>query len=166
MKLCFQLCNSTTGTWPYWRDSKVNWGVFHSAPSLKQSWPLASGVYSGREQILVVTLWSKPTVGALGCTNHWCECVQETHRSVLVCVLVRPTHQSSREVSGRSHFPSFFFTQFSLTTSLTHLWLKHCLTMMVLIPVSCTMSRTSIHSSLGTLSIRSSPLNLFLTSAV
>ena len=34
---------------------------------------------------------------------------------------------------------------------------------MVLIPVSCTMSRTSIHSSSGTLSIRSSPLNLFLT---
>ena len=37
---------------------------------------------------------------------------------------------------------------------------------MVLIPVSCTMSRTSIHSSPGTLSIRSSPLNLFLTSTV
>ena len=37
---------------------------------------------------------------------------------------------------------------------------------MVLIPVSCTMSRTSIHSSSGTLSIRSSPLNLFLTSTV
>ena len=30
----------------------------------------------------------------------------------------------------------------------------------VLIPVSCTRSRTSIHSSSGTLSIRSSPLNL------
>ena len=35
---------------------------------------------------------------------------------------------------------------------------------MVLIPVSCTMSQTSVHSSSGTLSIRSSPLNLFLTS--
>ena len=33
---------------------------------------------------------------------------------------------------------------------------------MVLIPVSCTMSRTSVHSSSGTLSIRSGPLNLFL----
>ena len=31
---------------------------------------------------------------------------------------------------------------------------------MVLIPVSCTMSRTSFHSSSGTLSIRSNPLNL------
>ena len=37
---------------------------------------------------------------------------------------------------------------------------------MVLIPVSCTMSWTSFHSSPGTLSIRSRPLNLFLTSTV
>ena len=37
---------------------------------------------------------------------------------------------------------------------------------MVLIPVSCTMSWTSVHSSSGFLSIRSSPLNLFLTSTV
>ena len=37
---------------------------------------------------------------------------------------------------------------------------------MVLIPVSCTMSRTSIHSPSSTLSIISSPLNLFLTSTV
>ena len=37
---------------------------------------------------------------------------------------------------------------------------------MVSIPVSCTILRTSIHSSSGTLSIRSSPLNLFLTSTV
>ena len=37
---------------------------------------------------------------------------------------------------------------------------------MVLIPVSYTMSGTSIHSSSGTLSIRSSPLNLFFTSTV
>jgi len=37
---------------------------------------------------------------------------------------------------------------------------------MVLIPISCTMSRTSFHSSSGPLSIRSRPLNLFLTSTV
>ena len=35
---------------------------------------------------------------------------------------------------------------------------------MVLITASCTMSWTSIHSSSGTLSIRSNPLNLFVTS--
>ena len=36
----------------------------------------------------------------------------------------------------------------------------------VLIPVSYTMSQTSVNSSSGTLSIRSRPLNLFLTSTV
>ena len=36
----------------------------------------------------------------------------------------------------------------------------------VLIPASSTMSGTSIHSSSGTLSIRSNPLNLFVTSTV
>ena len=37
---------------------------------------------------------------------------------------------------------------------------------MVLITASCTMSCTSAHSSSGTLSIRSNPLNLFVTSTV
>ena len=34
---------------------------------------------------------------------------------------------------------------------------------MILITVSCTVSRTSVHSSSGTLSIRSNPLNLSLS---
>ena len=37
---------------------------------------------------------------------------------------------------------------------------------MVLITTPCTMSRTSVHSSSGTLSIRSNPLNPFVTSTV
>jgi len=37
---------------------------------------------------------------------------------------------------------------------------------MVLITASCTMSQTSIHCSSGTLSIKSNPLNLFVTSTV
>ena len=37
---------------------------------------------------------------------------------------------------------------------------------MVLIPASSTMSQTSVHSSSGTLSIRSNPLNLSVTSTV
>ena len=49
----------------------------------------------------------------------------------------------------------------------SHFALLHFFSMgLVLIPVSCTMSRTSIHNSSGTLSIRSNPLNLFLTSTV
>ena len=54
------------------------------------------------------------------------------------------------KASPESHFAFFHF--FSMG--------------MVLIPVFCTMSRTSTHSLSGTLSIRSSPLNLFLTSTV
>ena len=37
---------------------------------------------------------------------------------------------------------------------------------MVLITASCTMSRTSVHSSSGTVSIKSKPLNLFVPSTV
>ena len=37
---------------------------------------------------------------------------------------------------------------------------------MILVPASYTMSQTSIHSSSGTLPIRSNPLNLFVTSTV
>ena len=55
-----------------------------------------------------------------------------------------------------------FYTSVSLLLSRMHFFSMG----MVLIPVSCTMSRTSFHSSSGTLSIRSRPLNLFLTSTV
>jgi len=37
---------------------------------------------------------------------------------------------------------------------------------MVLVAASCTMLRISVHSSSGTLSTRSNPLNLFITSTV
>ena len=64
--------------------------------------------------------------------------------------------------------PIFFLFSFAFCLSSFHSYLyglpRHpfCFSMgMVLISVSCTMSRTSVHSSAGTLSIRSSPLNLF-----
>ena len=44
--------------------------------------------------------------------------------------------------------------------------LFNTLSRLVLIPVSCTMSWTSVHSSSCTISIRSNPLNLFLTSTL
>ena len=53
------------------------------------------------------------------------------------------------KASSDSHF-AIFFHFFSMG--------------IILIPVSCTMSRTSVHSSSGTLTIGSNPLNLFLTS--
>ena len=64
-------------------------------------------------------------------------------------------------------FSSLHFTAVCKASSHSHLAFLHFFFLgMVLIPVSCTMSWTSIHSSSGTLSIRSSPLNLFLTSHV
>jgi len=62
---------------------------------------------------------------------------------------------------------SLLFTAICKASSDSHFAFLHFFFLeMVLIPVSCTMSRTSIHSSSGTLSIRSRPLNLFLTSTV
>ena len=64
-------------------------------------------------------------------------------------------------------FTSLHFTDICKASSDNHFAFLHFFSLgMVLIPVSCTMSQTSVHSSSGTLSIRSSPLNLFLTSTV
>ena len=64
-------------------------------------------------------------------------------------------------------FISLLFTAICKASSDSHFALLHFISMgMVLIPVACTMSRTSVHSSSGTLSIRSSLLNQFLTSTV
>ena len=72
-------------------------------------------------------------------------------------------------VSFLSHFlfTSLLFTPVCKASSDSHF--AFCIFFflgMVLIPVSCTMSQTSVHSQSGTLSIRSGPLNLFLTSTM
>ena len=57
-------------------------------------------------------------------------------------------------------FASLLFRAICKTSSDSHFAFLHFFSMgMVLIPVSCTMSRTSFHSSSGTLSIRSSSSN-------
>ena len=62
-------------------------------------------------------------------------------------------------------FASLLFTAVYKASSDSHFAFLHFFFLgMVLIPVSCTMSWISIHSSSGTLSIRSSPLNLFVKS--
>ena len=61
-------------------------------------------------------------------------------------------------------FTSLLFTAICKASSDSHFAFSPFFSMgMVLIPVSYTMSWTSFHSSSGTLSIRSRPLNLFLT---
>ena len=62
-------------------------------------------------------------------------------------------------------FTSLLFTAICKASSDSYFAFLHFFfSGMVLIPVFCTMSRTSVHSSSGTLSIRSKPFNLFLTS--
>ena len=64
-------------------------------------------------------------------------------------------------------FTSLLFTAICKASSDSYFAFLHFFFLgMVLIPVSCRMSCTFIHSSSGTLSIRSSPLNLFLTFSV
>ena len=64
-------------------------------------------------------------------------------------------------------FASLLFTAICKASSDSHFAFLHFFSMgMVLNPVSYTMSWTSVHSSSGTLSIRSNPLNLFVTSSV
>ena len=64
-------------------------------------------------------------------------------------------------------FASLLFTVICKVSSDNHFAFFHFFFLgMVLIPASCTMSWTSIHSFSGTLSIRSNPLNLFVTSTV
>ena len=64
-------------------------------------------------------------------------------------------------------FTSLLFTAICKASSDSYFSFLHYFSLgMVLIPVSCTMSWTSVHSSSGTLSIRSVPLNLFITSTV
>ena len=62
---------------------------------------------------------------------------------------------------------SFLFHSYCKASSDNHFAFLHFFFLgMVLIPASCTVSRTSVYSSSGTLNIRSNPLNLFVTSTV
>ena len=64
-------------------------------------------------------------------------------------------------------FASLFFTAICKASSGTYFAFLHFFFLgMVLLPISCRISWTSVHSSPGTLSIRSRPLNQFLTSIV
>ena len=64
-------------------------------------------------------------------------------------------------------FASLLFTAICKASSDSHFaFLYFFFFGMVLIPVSCTVLQTSVHSCSGILSTRSSPLNLFVTSNV
>ena len=61
-------------------------------------------------------------------------------------------------------FVSHLFSAFCQASSDNYFAFLHFFFRMILITASCTMLQTSVHSSLGTLSIWSNPMNLFVTS--
>ena len=66
-----------------------------------------------------------------------------------------------------SAFASLLFSAICKASSDSHFAFLHFFFLgVILLPVSCTMSRTSILSSSGPLSIRSNPLNLFVTTKI
>ena len=77
------------------------------------------------------------------------------------------TYQQQHLFSFPLPFASLLFSALCKTSSDNHFAFLHFFFLgMVLIPASYTMSWTSFHSSSGTLSIRSNPLNLYFTSTV
>ena len=120
---------------------------------------------------------------SLGISNFLEEISSLSHSIVFLCFfaliaeegfLISPDYSLELCIQmGISFLSSFafcfssFHSYFCKASSDSHFAFLHCFSMgMVLIPVSCTMSQTSIHSSSGTLSIRSIPFNLFLTSTI
>ena len=64
-------------------------------------------------------------------------------------------------------FTSLYFTAICKASSGSHFAFLHFFLLgMVLIIASCAMSQTSVHSSSGSLSVRSNPSNLFVTFTV
>ena len=95
------------------------------------------------------------------CIDHW---GRLSHLSLL---FFGTLHSDACIFSFLLCFSLPFFSQLSKPSSDSHFAFFHFFFLgMVLIPVSCTVSWTSICSSSGTLSVRSSPLNLFFTSTV
>ena len=119
--------------------------------------PLVSLIFLKRYLVFLFLLFS-----SIFCTDHW---ARFPYLSLLFFGAV---------YSNACIFPFLlclsllFFSQLFIRPPQTTI-LPFCISFflkMVLIPDSCTMSQTSIHSSWVTLSFRSNPLNLFLTCTV
>ena len=90
---------------------------------------------------------------------HW------SLRKAFLSILAIPWNSAFKLVC--LSFSSLLFTAICKASSHSHFAFMHFFALgMVLLPVSYTISWTFVHSSSGTLSIRSSPFNLFLTSTV
>ena len=125
-------------------------------PIFAWNFPLVSLIFLKRALALVfpILLFS-----SIFCTNHW------GRFSYLSLLFFGTLYSNEYIVLFLLCFLFLFFSQLFICKSSLDghfAFLDFFFLGMVLIPASCTMSRTSIHSSSGTLSIRSNPLNLSL----
>ena len=118
--------------------------------------PLVSLIFLKRSLVFPILLFA-----LFLCTDHW------GRLSYLSLLLFGILH-SNGYIFSLLCFPLLFFLQLFLTPPQTAilLFLHFFFLVTVLMTASCTMSWTSVHSSLDTLSLRCSPLKLFLTSTV
>ena len=93
------------------------------------------------------------------CIDHW------GRFSYLSLLFFGTLHSDAYLSFSPLLFTSLLFTAICKASPDSHFAFLDFFSMgMVLIPVSYTVSQTSVHSSSGTLSIRSNPLNLFFSS--
>ena len=119
--------------------------------------PLVALIFLKRSLVFPILLFSSLSL-------HW-----SLRKAFLSLFAILSNSAFKRVYLSFSHllFTCLLFTAICKASSDSHFAFLHFFSMgMVLIPVPYTMSQTSIHHSSGTLSIRSSPLNLFLTSTV
>ena len=119
--------------------------------------PLVSLIFSKRSLVFPILLFSSTSL-------HWSP---RKAFSSLLAILWNSAFKWVYLSFSPLLFASLLFTAICKASSDNYFaFLYFFFLGMVLITVSCTMSQTSVHSSSGTLSIRSNPLNLFVTSTV
>ena len=126
-------------------------------PIFAWNFPLVSLMFLKRSLVFPILLFSSISL-------HWL--LRKAFLSLLAILWNSAFKWACRSFSPLP-FTSLHFAVVWRAYSANHFAFLHVFFLgMVLSPASCTMSWTSIHSSSGTLSIRSNSLNLFLTTTV
>ena len=122
-------------------------------PTFAWSVPLVSLIFLKKSLVFPMLLFSSVSL-------HWS--LREGFLSLLAIIW-----NYAFKLDSPLLFASLLFIAICKASLDNHFVFLHFFSMgMVWIPISCTMSWISLHTSSGTLSIRCSPLNLFLTSTV
>ena len=126
-------------------------------PIFAWNFPLVSLIFLKRSLVFPILLFSSISL-------HWS--LRKPFLSLLV-ILWKCAFKWTYLSFSPLLLASLLFTAICKASSDSHFAFLHFFFLgMVLIPASYTVSGTSVHSSSDTLSIRSNPLNLFITSTV